>query len=385
MANVVAGLQDVALTESKICRIDGSAGELIYRGYDIRDLSENVTFEETAHLLWSGELPTQAELDSLSGQLAAERELDEAAYRLIALYPRAAEPMDALRTCVSLLASCDSEMEDNSPEANLRKAVRLTAKFPTVLAAVYRRSQGLEPIRPQTTGSAAGNFLYMLTGNEPDPFVARTLDVALILHAEHGMNASTFAARVTCATLSDMYAAVTSALGCLKGPLHGGANAIVRATLQEIGEPGRAERYVKEILAGERTAPGLAPKRVPGFGHRVYTAFDPRAKVLHDMSATLGERAGETVWVEISEAVVEACEKAGLYEKGVYPNVDFFSASAYTTMRIETELFTPVFALARITGWTAHIIEQHNDNRLIRPKAVYVGEEGRKVTPIEER
>ncbi|MDE0022143.1 MAG: citrate synthase [Candidatus Poribacteria bacterium] len=385
MANVISGLQDVALTESKICRIDGSAGHLIYRGYDIRDLAQNATFEETAYLLWSGDLPTRPQLNALNAQLAAERGIDENAYRLIASYPKTAPPMDALRTCVSLLASADAEMEDNSNEANLRKAIRLTAKFPTILAAVYRHSNDQEPIPPLKDGSSAANFLYMLSGEKPDPFVARTLDAALTLHAEHGMNASTFSARVTCATLSDMYAAVTSALGTLKGPLHGGANAIVRAMLEEIEAPENAERYVKETLAGDRVVPGLAPKRIPGFGHRVYTSYDPRAAVLHEMSETLGKRAGETVWVDISEAVVEACEKEGLNEKGVYPNVDFFSASAYTTMGIDVPLFTPVFALARITGWTAHIIEQHNDNRLIRPKAIYVGEEGRVVQPIEER
>ena len=293
--------------------------------------------------------------------------------------------MDALRTLVSLLASYDDEMDDNSAEANFRKSIKLTAKIPTLLAAAHRAQRGLEPIRPQTTGSIASNFLYMLSGEEPDDFVARTLDTALILHAEHGMNASTFSGRVTCATLADLYAGVTSAIGTLKGPLHGGANALVLEMLGEIGEPGKAADFVANVLSGNHTVGSLAAKRIPGLGHRVYKALDPRATVLRGMSRTLGDRAGDLHWIDLSEAVVEACEAAGLSQKAVYPNVDFFSASTYQTMGIDTSLFTPVFAMARITGWTAHIMEQHAQNRLIRPHAVYVGERGRVTKPISER
>ncbi len=385
MANVTQGLERVAVAESRICSIDGQAGELIYQGYDIQDLATNTTFEEVAYLLWLGELPTQEQLSELDARCVAERDVPDAVYALVKALPRSTVIMDALRTLVSLLASYDEEMDDNSAEANFRKSIKLTAKIPTLLAAVHRAQRGLDPIRPQATGSIASNFLYMLSGEEPDDFVAKTLDTALILHAEHGMNASTFSGRVTCATLADLYAGVTSAIGTLKGPLHGGANALVLEMLGEIGEPGKAADFVAKVLAGNHTVGGSAPKRIPGLGHRVYKALDPRATVLRAMSRTLGERAGDLHWINLSEAVVEACEAAGLSEKGVYPNVDFFSASTYQTMGIDTSLFTPVFAMARITGWTAHIMEQHKQNRLIRPHAVYVGERGLKATPIAER
>jgi len=385
MVNVTQGLERVAVAESRICSIDGQAGELIYQGYDIQDLATNATFEEVAYLLWLGDLPTQDQLSELDGRFVAERDVPDAVYALVKALPKSAVIMDALRTLVSLLASYDDEMADNSAEANFRKSIKLTAKIPTLLAAVHRAQRGLDPIRPQATGSIASNFLYMLRGEEPDDFVAKTLDTALILHAEHGMNASTFSGRVTCATLADLYAGITSAIGTLKGPLHGGANALVLEMLGEIGDASKAADFVAKVLAGNHSVGGLAPKRIPGLGHRVYKALDPRATVLRGMSRTLGERAGDTHWVDLSEAVVEACEAAGLSEKGVYPNVDFFSASTYQTMGIDTSLFTPVFAMARITGWTAHIMEQHAQNRLIRPHAVYVGERGLKAKPIAER
>ncbi|MAF12283.1 citrate synthase [Candidatus Poribacteria bacterium] len=385
MADVTQGLERVAVAESRICSIDGEVGELIYQGYDIQDLAANTTFEEVAYLLWRGDLPSSAELSRLNDQFVAERDVDDAVYDLVRALPKHTVTMDALRTLVSLLASYDDEMADNSPDANMRKSVRLTAKIPTLLAAAHRAQKGLEPIRPKPTGGIASNFLYMLSGSEPDEFVAKTLDTALILHAEHGMNASTFSGRVTCATLADLYAGVTSAIGTLKGPLHGGANALVLEMLGEIGEPEKAGDYVARVLDGSHTVGSLAPKRIPGLGHRVYKALDPRATVLRGMSRTLGERAGDLQWIDLSEAVVEACEAAGLSQKSVYPNVDFFSASTYQTMGIDTSLFTPVFAMARITGWTAHIMEQHAQNRLIRPHAVYVGERGRVTTPISER
>ncbi|MEO2006412.1 MAG: citrate/2-methylcitrate synthase [Candidatus Poribacteria bacterium] len=385
MANVTQGLERIAVAESRICSIDGVAGELIYQGYDIQDLALNTTFEEVAYLLWRGNLPTAGELADLNGQFQDERDVDDAIYTLAKALPKSIVLMDALRTLVSLLASYDDEMADNTADANLRKSVRLTAKIPTLLAAVHRAKRGLGPIRPERAGSLASNFLYMLSGSAPDEFVAKTLDTALVLHAEHGMNASTFSGRVTVATLADLYAGVTSAIGTLKGPLHGGANALVLEMLDEIGEPDQAAPYVKRVLAGEHTVGSLAPKRIPGLGHRVYKALDPRATVLRGMSRTLGERAGDLHWIDLSEAVVVACEDAGLSEKAVHPNVDFFSASTYRTMGVDTSLFTPVFAMARITGWTAHIMEQHANNRLIRPHAVYVGERDRVVKPIADR
>ncbi|MDA1192709.1 MAG: citrate synthase [Candidatus Poribacteria bacterium] len=385
MPTVAGGLEGVVFTETGVCFIDGTVGHLLYRGYDIQDVAEHLSFEEVAYLLWLGKLPNRQELETLHGQFAAERDIPSIAYDVIDALPPNTVPMDGLRTVVSFLSGTDPELDDNSADANYRKAVRLTAKAPTIMAAVHRRHFGLDPVIPQPTGSLAYNFLYMLSGQEPDEFVAQTLDVALTLHAEHGMNASTFAGRVTVATLADMYAGVTSAIGALKGPLHGGANAVVLKMLQEIGDPDHARDYVNNVISGDYVVPGMAPRRVPGFGHRVYKAFDPRAIVLRGMSKKLGERAGDSRWVDISNAVVEACAAAGLNEKGIYPNVDFFSASSYYTMGIPESLFTPVFAIARMTGWTAHIIEQQSDNRLIRPRADYIGEKGLKVVPIDQR
>ena len=385
MSDAGKGLENVVVAESGICAINGDIGELVYRGYLIQDLAENTTFEEVSYLLWSGNLPNQSELDALVARLAVDRALVPSMDGMMRYLPRRMEPIDGVRTLVSALSADCTNLGDHSAEANQEKSARILAQVPTLLAAFKRYIDGLEPIASTDHPSLAHNFLTMLTGQEPDPFVAHTLDVALVLHAEHGMNASTFAGRVTCATLSDIYAGVVAAMGALKGPLHGGANAVVLAMLREIGSPEKADAYVKSVLSGARVVPGIAPKRIPGFGHRVYTAMDPRATVLRAMSHTLAEKAGMTQWIEISEAVVNACENAGMYDKGIYPNVDFFSASCYYTMGIDESLFTSVFAMSRVAGWTAHMMEQHADNRLIRPRAQYVGERGRHVVPIGQR
>jgi len=379
------GLENIVVAETEICEINGQLGELLYRGYHIQDLAKNIGFEETAHLLWQGDLPTREQLHDLNCQLMADRVVNGELDGLLRNLASVTQPIDAIRTLVSALAAYDPHLEDNSHEANMRKSARILALTPTLLAAFKRHQDGLPPVRPRESGSLANSFLHMLTGSEPDPFVAHTLDVALVLHAEHGMNASTFAGRVTCATLSDIYAGVVSAMGALKGPLHGGANAVVLQMLREIGSPENAPKYIAQVLDGSLTVPGMAPKRVPGFGHRVYRAMDPRATVLREMSHTLAKKAGETIWIDTSEAVVKACQDSGMYAKGIYPNVDFFSASCYFTMGIPESLFTSVFAMSRIAGWTAHMMEQHADNRLIRPRADYVGLRGRTVLPFEER
>jgi citrate synthase len=385
MASVIEGLRNVAVAETSVCHIDGTVGKLFYRGYSIEDLAEYGTFEEVAYLLWRASLPTNAQLESLRQEFLRERTVDKRVLDMLRALPRTTMPMDALRTLVSFLSAFDLEVADNSEDANLRKAIRLAAKAPTLIAGFYRHAHGEDPIPPLPDGSLAENFLYMLTGEPPDSFVARTMDICLILHAEHGFNASTFAARVTTSTRSDMYASVVSAIGTLKGPDHGGANEIVIEMLQEIGSADHVPTYIERVLSKRHTVPGMRPGYVPGFGHRVYKAWDPRAKVLRGMSAMLGERAKNTRWIEISDGVVRAMEEAGMFEKGVYPNVDFFSASTYFTMGFDTSLNTPIFALARIAGWTAHIIEQFGDNRLIRPTAVYVGPLDLKYVPLDER
>lgn len=385
MANVQEGLKDVVAAETKICFIDGEIGKLLYRGYNIEELAENASFEEVAYLLWHGSLPKRHELEAFQTQLANERAVPSHVYDLLCALPRTADPMDALRTAVSFLASLDPEMGDNSKEANLRKAVRLTAKVPTLVAAFHRHRQNQDLLEPRKENSLAGNFLYMLFGVQPDAYVAKTLDTCLVLHADHGFNASTFAARVTAATLSDMYAAVVSAIGALKGPLHGGANFVVLEMLKDIGNVDHVRPYIHSVLEGQRNVPGMPPKRIAGFGHRVYKAMDPRAKVLRKMSRTLAERAGDFRWIEISEEVERVMEDIGMTAKGVYPNVDFFSASAYYTMGMDVSLFTPLFAISRTAGWTAHIIEQHENNRLIRPIELYTGPKDLSFVPLHER
>ena len=375
----VKGLEDVIAGESSICDVDGKNGKLIYRGYDIHDLAENTTFEEVVYLLWNGGLPTISQLNALQADLDAARVLPEAALDLLRRFPKTATAMDALRTATSLLALYDPDEADESMEANKRKALRLTAQMGTLVAALDRLRKGEEPVAPKPGLSTAGNFLYQLTGTEPGATETHALDVALVLHADHELNASTFAARVTVATLTDMYSAVTSAVGTLAGPLHGGANVNVMHLLEQIGTPDRAEEIVTQMLA--------EGKKIPGIGHRVYRALDPRAVSLREMSRQLADSSGDAKWYEISEKVQEAADKA-LAAKGkttLKANVDFFSASVYHMLGIPDDLFTPVFAISRVAGWTAHILEQLGDNRLIRPRAIYTGPRDLTVKPIRER
>jgi citrate synthase len=373
-ANVAkAGLEGIVAAESRISDVNGDEGTLIYAGYDIHDLAEHSTFEEIVYLLWNGALPSRAALDELKQQLSSETGLPVPIQALISSIPKDANPMDMLRTVVSALALYDPDIADTSSEANLRKAIRLTAKFSTIVTTFQRVRCGLQPVEPRKDLSIAGNFLYTLRGQEADEISTRTMDVALILHADHELNASTFAARVTAATLSDMYSAIVSAVGTLKGPLHGGANEGVIKNLLEIGSVDNVEAWVKRALAEK--------KKIMGFGHRVYHTADPRATHLREMSRQLGERTGEKKWYEMSRKM----EEVMMREKHMNPNVDFYSASTYYALGIPADLFTPIFACSRISGWTAHVLEQYKNNRLIRPRAEYVGPRGLKYVPIEER
>jgi citrate synthase len=367
------GLEDVLAGTSAICFIDGIQGRLVYRGYDIRDLAEYSTFEETAYLLWHGKLPTSAQLRDFSAQLSENRGLPDYTYAILRSSPKSAHPMGVLRSAVSFLGLADDEAEDNSLEANRRKAIRLLSKVPTIIATYHRLRKGLSPVAPSSSLGHAANFLYMLNGTKPEKRVERIFDICLILHADHEFNASTFAGRVTAATLSDFYSAVTSAIGTLKGPLHGGANEYVMKMLIEIGEPSKVESYVRAGLAAKR--------KIPGFGHRVYKTEDPRATVLRKISKEVGERAGNTRWYEMSLGI----EKIMKEEKNLYPNVDFYSASTYYELGIPIDLFTPTFAVSRISGWAAHILEQYANNRLIRPLSEYVGPLDLPYIPIDQR
>lgn len=371
--SVRAGLEDVVVADSSICFVDGQEGRLLYRGYDIHDLARHSSFEEVVYLLWHGRLPVAAELDDLRAQLRAARELPEPVMALLRAAPRGARPMEVLRTAVSALSMFDPDAEAGGEEAWRRCAIRLTARIPSIVAAVARLRRGQGPVAPRPDLDHAANFLYMLRGQEPDPEDARVLDRVLILHADHEFNASTFAGRVTAATLSDMYSAVTSAIAALKGPLHGGANERVMAMLVEIGGPERAEAWVKAALARK--------ERIMGFGHRVYRTMDPRAVHLKEMARRLGERTGEPHWFQIQLEI----ERVMREEKGLYPNVDFYAATVYHYLGIERDLFTPMFAVSRISGWTAHIMEQYAHNRLIRPRSNYVGPLRETYVPLERR
>ena len=358
-----AGLEDVVATTSAICYIDGDRGILSYRGFDIHDLARFATFEEVCHLLWHGRLPNRAGLGDLQSQLAAARPLPESIIRLMKMLPPS-DGMDALRTLTSALGHYDADASDNAAAASYRKSVRLTGQIASLVATWSRMQNGGNPVAPDPAMSHAANFLYMLTGQRPNSTAIRAMDIALILHADHELNASTFAARVAAATLTDVHSAVVAGVGTLKGPLHGGANAEVMKMLLEIGKDSPAERiesYVRSRLARK--------EKIPGFGHRVYHTEDPRATHLRRMSQELGAQAGDAKWFEMSERI-EAIVRA---EKKLYPNVDFYSASTYYTMGIPIDLYTPIFAVSRISGWTAHILEQYANNRLIRPRADYIG------------
>ncbi len=367
------GLEDVVAATSAICEVDGKEGRLLYYGIDVKDLAAHSSFEETVYLLWHGRLPARDELATLREGLAAERALPVEVSRMLRDFPKEAVPMEVLRTAVSLLSMYDPDDADNGREANVRKATRLVAQTPTIVAALQAIREGREPVAPRADLSLAANFLYMLFGAEQGEMAVHALDVALILHADHELNASTFAARVTAATLSDMYSAVVSAIGALKGPLHGGANEQVFKMLRAIGAPDKADAYLTDQFA--------AGKKIMGFGHRVYRTDDPRATVLRRLSEQLGQERGETTWYDISREV----ERKVRADKKLYPNVDFYSASTYHSIGIPTDLFTPVFAISRMSGWTAHILEQYANNRLIRPRAEYTGPRDAPYTPIDER
>lgn len=367
-----AGLRGVVAGASSISTVDGQEGVLIYRGLNIHELAENASFEEVAFLLWEGRLPTQSELDELNEQLRANAALPEPVVALLRQLPAEAKPMDVLRTAVSALGIFDPDAADNSLEANRRKAIRLTAKIPTIITTFNHLRNGREPIAPRTDLSVAANFLYMLTGELPGPVATQTFDIALTLHADHEFNASTFSARVTIATLSDMYSAITAAIGTLSGPLHGGANEGVFRMLEGIGD-GDVEGWVNDKLAQKA--------RIMGFGHAVYKTTDPRATHLKRMAKALAEESGNSRLFEQSTKI----EEMMLAQKNLHANVDFYSATVYHVLGIPTDLFTPVFAISRITGWTAHVLEQLADNRIIRPRADYVGPVDVHYVPIADR
>jgi 2-methylcitrate synthase len=374
-APATKGLEGIVATTSGICYIDGERGVLAYRGIDIHELADHSNFEETCYLLWFGKLPSRRELNELHEKLAAERRLDPAIIELLRTAPRHALPMDILRTAVSALSFYDVDEKNNDHRANVDKAIRLTSQIAMIVAAYDRIRKGNSVVAPDPSLSHAANFLLMLNGKKPSSTAERALDIALILHADHELNASTFAARVTAATLSDMHSAITSAIGALKGPLHGGANEAVFHILQAIDKSGSDPLdYVKGMLSQK--------KKVPGFGHRVYHTEDPRATHLRVMSRDLGNSSGQAKWFEMSHKIEEFVKA----DKKLNANVDFYSASTYHTLGIDVDLFTPIFAVSRIGGWAAHVIEQLDDNRLIRPRAEYLGPQyPNKYIPMEKR
>lgn len=366
------GLEDVVVGPSAISSIINDV--LTYRGYSIDDLADNATcFEEIVYLLWNGRLPNKAELDGLTQAIREGAVVPKPVLDLLRTFPKDSNPMDVLRTAVSALGIYDPDNARNTAEANMIKATRLQGQIATLVAAFQRLRNGQEPIAPKAGLTLAGNFLYMFKGEDPDPVSVKAFEKALILHADHEFNASTFAARQTASTLSDMHSAITSAIGTLKGPLHGGANTAVMAMLEEVGTAENAEPWIKDALAKK--------KKIMGFGHRVYENGDPRAKHLRQMSKELGERQGNTKWYEMSIKIDEVVKA----EKGLLTNVDFYSASTYHYMGIPGDQFTPIFALSRVSGWAAHVMEQLANNRLIRPRAEYTGPAAQKYVAIDRR
>jgi citrate synthase len=376
MSVTAKGLEGIVANSTRLSDVLGQEGILIYEGYDINELAGNATYEEVVYLLWYGHLPNAQQLEEITHRLRSERELPEGVIEFIKSAPVTASPMDVLRTAVSMLGLYDDEqdIEGEAEAANRRRAISITAKVGVIAAYFHRarKKEDLIPIR-KDLGEAA-HFLYLLTGEEPSPEAARTLDVAFVLHADHGMNASTFTARVVVATLTDIYSAVTAAIGALKGPLHGGANEGVIHMLKEIGSEDKVDEWVEEQLAQK--------KKIMGIGHRVYKVLDPRAPHLRKMAVQLCEKLGEPKWIHMSERIAQIMKE----RKGLNANVDFYSATVYYSLGIPTDMFTPIFAIARTSGWTAHILEQLADNRLYRPLSEYVGPEvGKKFYPIEER
>jgi citrate synthase len=375
MSDFAKGLEGVIANETRLGDVRGQEGQLIYCGFDINELAGKVCFEEVVYLLWNNRLPNRAELAELKQALAAERKLSDQVVQFLRTTPRTALPIDVLRTAVSMLGLHDPTLAvDDSLHANRRRAISVLAKVGVIIAYFHRARNGLElpEVRPDL--SEAAHFLYLLDGEDPSPKKAETLDLAYVLHAEHGMNASTFSARVTISTLTDMYSALTAAIATLKGPLHGGANEGVIHMLQQIGSFDKVDAYVEKMLA-ER-------KKIMGIGHRVYKVLDPRAPILRQKAIELSQELGEPKWIEMSERIAALMKE----KRGLYANVDFYSATVYYSLGMPTDLFTPIFAISRTAGWTAHILEQLADNRLYRPLSEYVGETaGRAFAPIDQR
>lgn len=368
------GLEGIVAAQTYLSDVRGDVGELIYRGYDINELAGNVGYEETVYLLHYGKLPNRTELDQLKAKLAGYRQLPQGVIDLIQSLPKDTVPMNALRTGISALGCFDATAEDNSKESLEEKALKIIAQIPIVTAYFHLYRQGKPLVESRSDLGEAANFLYLINGGkEADSESVDTLDMCYVLHADHGMNASTFASRVTIATLSDIYSAITSAIGTLKGPLHGGANEAVIRMLQEIGSPENVDTYIQDCLDNK--------KKVMGIGHRVYKVLDPRALKLRKMVLKMGEKVADPKWIQMSDKIAEIM----LHEKGLHANVDFYSASVYYSLDIPIDLFTPIFAIARTSGWSAHVLEQMADNRLIRPQSDYIGPEGLTVTPIDER
>ncbi|MFV0389486.1 MAG: citrate/2-methylcitrate synthase [Pyrinomonadaceae bacterium] len=368
-----AGLRGVVAAKSKISLVNGTDGILIYQGYNIHDLAENSTFEETVFLLWNARLPKKDELEAFKAELRSNYEVPAEIIKFLKEFPKESNPMDVLRTCVSTLSFYDAEGKKTDVDSARKTATKLTAQFPTVVAAWERIRNGNEPVSPDKNLDIAENFLYMMRGEKPKEDEARMLDICLILHADHDLNASTFTARVIAGTLADMYGAITGGVAALAGPLHGGANTAVMESLMEIGEPENVEAWLDDRLANK--------KKVMGMGHAVYKTEDPRATWLRKFSKKMAEVTGVTKWYEMSAKL----EKLMMERKGLNPNVDFYSASTYFMLGIPTDLFTPIFAVSRISGWSAHVLEQYADNKLIRPLIEYVGERELKYVPIDER
>jgi len=369
------GLEGIVVAKSELCSIDGQKGILLYRGYDIRDLAEHASYEEVAYLLLRGDLPSSDELAAFREELAEARPVSGEAAQVVDMIAGDATPMEMLRTAVSTTSFDDPDKDSNEEEANQRKAVRLIAKFPTLIGRYLRRREGLEPVDPDPDLDYATNFLTMVRGEQPSPEEARIFDVSMILHADHEMPASTFTARIIASTLSDMHSAIVGAIGALKGPLHGGANERVMGMLEEIGSPDRVEENIRGRL--ERR------EKIMGFGHRVYKTMDPRAAILKEFARELSEKdeTGEPNWFELSERIEQTVHE----ERGLYPNVDFYSASTYRYLGIPTDTFTALFAASRVVGWSAHVIEQYRDNRIIRPTSEYVGPDRREYPALSQR
>ena len=376
MPVIAKGLEGIIANSTSLSDVLGKEGVLIYAGYDINELAGKATYEEIVYLLWHGALPNRVELDELKAKLRSERELPRGVVDFIKSAPRNANPMDVMRTAVSMLGLYDSGLsdEDSRQNADHRRAISITAKIGVIAAYFHRARQGFELPKIRDDLGEAAHFLYLLNGTEPSTEAENTLDVAYVLHADHGMNASTFSARVTIATLSDIYSAITSAIGTLKGPLHGGANEGVIHMLLEIGSENKVDAWVEEQLAQK--------KKIMGIGHRVYKVFDPRAPHLRTMAVKLSEELGEPKWIRMSERIAAIMKE----KKGLNANVDFYSATVYYSLGIPTDMFTPIFAISRTSGWTAHVLEQLSDNRLYRPLSAYVGPPvGKKFVPIDER